>query len=753
MSLPTFPRLLLAFLVPLVLHPGARATSADFRTPAAISEQADSRSEAGTQQDFDALASKAAAARQAGQTSAAIQLYEDALKLRADWTEGWWDLGLLESEAGRYADAIPAFKKVVEASPKTGAAWAYLGLAEFETKDYQNSLPALQRAQELGFADLPSAEKVASYHLALLLNWNGQFEDAWDLLSRKFGNPPVSDQIKTALALALLRVPLLPDQVDPSKDALIEAAGETAALLLQNDFDHALPSFERMLKEYPGTPFLHYAYGSALIFQSRFEQAEQQLRAETKISPESALPHIRLAIIAVKSGRAQSALSDAEQAVRLAPQSALAHQVLARVFGELGKNEQAAKELELANSLKPEKPQADPKVARAYTRAAVPGTAAGVKQSDANLDDLLRQASDAARAGRADDAIHLYKEILSAQPKLADAWLDLGTAYYASRRYSEAISALKNALAVTPDLAAAWVFLGLSEFEAKDYKNAYIHLDRGGGMNWQGSAEAQKMASYTLAQLRNLNTDFDAAITVLKPEIRRAQLTEPMTVVLGMALLRIPLLIDQVDPASRDLLRKAGRTAAFMYSEKYNEAFQSFEALVKEYPRVPFLHYAYASALETFSRFDEAEAQLRQEIQIDRGRSLPYMRLAAISLKLHRPDTALPDAQRAVEVDPQAAGAHELLGRALLDLGKVEPAVKELEMAARLAPNYPEVHFHLARAYAKAKQSVQAEKERAIFARLNASIEREQSARNQIYGVPQVRELGGGSASSAATPQ
>lgn len=702
---------------------------------------------------FDDLARKAAAAREAGQADAAIQLYQDALKIRPAWTEGWWDLGLLYSEVGRHAEAIPSFKKVVAATPKIGAAWAYLGLAEFETKDYESSLASLQRAQELGFADLPSVEKVASYHLSLLLNWNGRFEDAWDLLAAKFGEPPIADQTKTALALALLRVPLLPDQIDPSKDALIDTAGETAAFLVQGDFAHALPLFEQMLKDYPNTPFLHYAYGSALIFQSRFEQAEQQLRAETKVSPESALPYIRLAIIALKTQRVQDALPAAEHSVKLAPQSALAHQVLARVLTELGKGDQAAKELGLANSLKPEKPQADPRVARLYARPAVTATSSASPSSTGNFDDLLKQASAAGKTGHSEDAIRLYQQVLAAQPKLAGAWLDLGTVYYASGRYPDAISALKNALAITPDLAGAWVFLGLSEFEVKDYKNAYIHLDRGGELNWHGTAQAQRIASYTLAQLRNLNGDFDSAITVLKPEIQHAQLTEPMTVVLGMALLRIPLLIDQIEPASRELLRKAGQTAAFMYSDKYNEAFQSFEELIKAYPRAPYLHYAYASALETFSRYDEAETQLRQEIQLDPSRALPYMRLAAIAMKVHRPEAALPDAQRAVELDPQTAGTHELLGRALLETGKIAPAVKELETAARLAPNYPEVHFHLARAYAKAKQSEQAEKERRIFAQLNASAEREESAHNQIYGVPQTREPVVSTGASSAKPE
>ena len=55
--------------------------------------------------------------------------------------------------------------------------------------------------------------------------------------------------------------------------------------------------------------------------------------------------------------------------------------------------------------------------------------------------------------------------------------------------------------------------------------------------------------------------------------------------------------------------------------------------------------------------------------------------------------------------------------------------------------------------YARVRQPAQAERERAIFAQLNASADREQSAHNQVYGVPQNREPAGVNTPSAANPQ
>ncbi|PYX87698.1 MAG: hypothetical protein DMG68_10920, partial [Acidobacteria bacterium] len=145
------------------------------------------------------------------------------------------------------------------------------------------------------------------------------------------------------------------------------------------------------------------------------------------------MPYVRLAIIAIKTHRAASGLPDAERALKLAPQSSLAHQVLARIFTDLGKNDQAAKELETANSLKPEKPQADATVARAYARVAVAAPVKPPADSSASFNELSQQATAAAKAGHADEAIQLYQRALALQPKSDRAWLDLGTIYYATR--------------------------------------------------------------------------------------------------------------------------------------------------------------------------------------------------------------------------------------------------------------------------------------------------------------------------------
>ena len=144
------------------------------------------------QTDFAAVAKAAAAARDAGDTNAAIENYRRAVNIRPGWQEGWFYLGTLEYDADRYADAIPAFQKLVELAPTIGPAWNFLGLCEFETKDYANSLIHLEKGQELGAGDDPEVARVSQYHLALLLNRDAEFDRATAMLISAFSRRPIS---------------------------------------------------------------------------------------------------------------------------------------------------------------------------------------------------------------------------------------------------------------------------------------------------------------------------------------------------------------------------------------------------------------------------------------------------------------------------------------------------------------------------------------------------------------------------------
>jgi tetratricopeptide (TPR) repeat protein len=649
----------------------------------------------GANSDFANLARAAATAREAGHIDEALRDYHRAVEIRADWEEGWWYLGTLQYDADRFADAIPALQKVVELDPAHGAAWNFLGLCEFETHDYANALQHLQKGQELGTGDDPEIARVSKYHLALLRIRGGEFEKATALLASAFGDQSPS-QARVALGLALLRVPLLPEEVDPSQDALLQAAGETAALLALGEQQKALDSFRALLKKYPNVPYLHYAFGLALSSAGENAEALLEQQAEAKISPVSALPGTAISSLELRLHHPEEALRAAETAVRLAPESPETHRVLGESLKALGRKEKAAAKLSIADTLAREKPVRDARIIQLYARSSASSQ--------------------------------------SAQEAGSEEQWNLAMAAYSAKHYADAIAALKIYVGRNPNNGTAWAVMGLSEYAIKDYNNALMHLQRGHDLGMGGGPESVQLARLRLATLLNRNAEFDRAARLLAPEAGSGAYAAEIQIVLGLALLRSPVLPDKVDGSKINLVRAAGEIATLLHGSKYDEAFPKFESLLRRYPATPFLHYAYGTALAALSQYDDAEAQFRQELPISPASELPYAGLASIALKTRRPAEALPSAQRAVQLAPDSAEAHYLLGRSFLELGQEEKAVQELETARRLAPDSPEVHFNLAKAYAKANLPEKAEQERVTFARLNALAEQQRSQHgNQSY--------------------
>lgn len=677
--------------------------------------------------DFGSLSKAAAADRDAGNTYQAMLDYQRALALRPQWTEGWWNLGTIEYENNLYPQAIAAYREVVRADPQLGTAWTLLGLCEFETNDYRDALAHLKKGRALGTSGDPDTDRVAAYHLALLFNRDGDFEQAGSTLAKQFGQNPFPAQAKTVLGLALLRVPLLPDEVAPTEDALVQSAGDAAALLQQGGPEKALPALADLTARYPSAPYLHYAYGLALASAGHLKEAIAQQLAEAALSPASALPQIEIASLEARMHHSARSLQAAEKAVRLAPGSAAAHKILAQALQSDGRAAKASEEALAAKTFAPEKPVRDARILALY---AVGGSAAKTQTaaasdalSPAAADQILHQAATLEANSQPDAAIQLYRQTLETHPEWDPGRWNLAMLDYSTENYPAAIRSLAKWVAQKPNDGTAWAVLGLSEFATKDYANALLHLERGEQLGFRGTPEQMQLAACRLAILLNQKGDFARAREVLAPlaaAVKSPELAQQIQITLGMSLLRMPLLPAEVEPSQLSLLTSAGQIAVLLQDSRYDAASLKFEELLKIYPTQPFLHYAYGMELASLSRFDEAAAEMRLEAKISPKSELPFVQLASIALRQHLPAKAIEPAQRAVKMVPGSSEAHYILGRTYLELNQPDAAIRELKATNTLQPDSPEVHFALARAYAKAHQPQQAEQERATFVRLNA---------------------------------
>jgi tetratricopeptide (TPR) repeat protein len=670
------------FQLPLLSNTGGVAT-------------AQTRGQAAEQADIDALQKLAQREGESGQTVEAIRDYQRVLEQRPEWKEGWWNLGVLQYSANRFADARSTLQHVVEFAPDLSVAWSLLGLSEFETRDFAGALAHLEKAQTLGIKDDAETERVSTYHLGLLLVRTGKFERASDLLLTTFGGGTASEQVKIALGLAMLRVPLLPEEIDPSQEALVLAAGGVVSA-----GPEALSRFPGLLQTYPNVPYLHYAYGLALAKAGRDREAIKLMRDEIAVSPASPLPWIEISRLQLRAGALNEALSAAKKAVDLGPNSKSAHENLAAVLESAGDISHAAIEKRTAESLTAHQEDSERRIIVRYSNA-----------SASSLPDVGSKANE-----------ELWQRAMQK---------------YGQGQYAASADDLKTWLRQNPDNGTGWAVLGLDEFALKDFDNALIHMDRGANLGLSGSPESLQSARYTYGTLLIHAGEFDRASEVLTAALKAGQLDEKVEYARGLALLHRREFPEQVKEQDTELVRTAGTIASMLRNSHYDAAFPQFQRLLKQYPSAPFLHYAYGTALLAVSEFDEAATQMKAERTVSPQSELPCVRLASIALRQHNSADAIAWARQAVRLAANSAEAHYLLGRASLESGDVATAVHELEVASKLSPASPEVHFNLAKAYARAKRPQEAEQERATFSQLNEIAESQRSrSGSQIYAGP-----------------
>ena len=71
-----------------------------------------------------------------------------------------------------------------------------------------------------------------------------------------------------------------------------------------------------------------------------------------------------------------------------------------------------------------------------------------------------------------------YKLVISRNPQLAAAYLNLGIVYHQEKKYSDAVTVLKTAVQLDSHSLGAQLFLGIDEYLTAEFKDAKEHLKR-----------------------------------------------------------------------------------------------------------------------------------------------------------------------------------------------------------------------------------------------------------------------------------
>ena len=347
--------------------------------------------------------------------------------------------------------------------------------------------------------------------------------------------------------------------------------------------------------------------------------------------------------------------------------------------------------------------------------------AAPARPAAAGFDRLSRQAAAARAAGHLPEAVTAYKKALALKPGWVEGRWDLATSLYDLDRYAEAREHFARVVAARPSDGVSLAMKALCDLRLKDYDAALAGLQQAQALG-VANPQVRTVAAFQAAVLLNRKGDHESAFEVLRAFAADGKDAPDVIVLLGLVVLRWPMLPEDVPADKLEMVRLAGRGGYHMARGRRTSVGRlALEELVSRYPSAPNVYYALGLYLAPEDP-DQALDAFRRELRADPKHWPSLLQVALLETRKGNAGEAVQAAEQAVALAPGLPGARLVLGRALLEANDTARAVEELEKGAALAPQSRDIHFSLARAYQRAGRAADAERARQEFLRLDQAL-------------------------------
>lgn len=260
------------------------------------------------------LSGLAAARRE--QVDEARAAFERAIEVsQGEQVDAYYQLGLLEQEAGRISEARTAFEAAIAQDPSFDAAWNDLGLVHFELEEYERAEAAFRQAIALR-PDFAAAWS----NLGRSLASHGAYQDAVGAYIRARDADPSDRVTRLRLAIAQRR------------------SGDAPA---------AIATYQALVRDEPRYVSAWYNLGLTLAGERRDEEAARAFRNALAIDPDHRSSLISLGRLDVSAGRFEEAIARFTRALDQQPDDASLRVSLGEALRDAGDREACAREAAL----------------------------------------------------------------------------------------------------------------------------------------------------------------------------------------------------------------------------------------------------------------------------------------------------------------------------------------------------------------------------------------------------------------------
>jgi tetratricopeptide (TPR) repeat protein len=296
-----------------------------------------------------------------------------------------------------------------------------------------------------------------------------------------------------------------------------------------------------------------------------------------------------------------------------------------------------------------------------------------------------------AHEGKYELAIEHYKAALRLDSHLPGLYLNLGLAYFKSKRLPEAAAAFEQAVKADSASFQARALLGMSYYGASRYREAAAELK----LASQAQPDNLELRS-TLAQSYLWTGQYAEATAELNFLLARNPDSAPVHVLFGEVLDAT----GQTEAATAEFEAAAKASAVpleahfglgYLYwkQRRYVEAIREFQAELKTQPEHGQALTYLGDAEMRMEHQKLAEELLRRALAVDENLRLAHLDLGILLAAKNDSSGAAGHFREAIRIDPSKSDAHYRLGRLWNSLGRRDDAQAEFEQVRKLAEEQP----------------------------------------------------------------
>ena len=305
------------------------------------------------------------------------------------------------------------------------------------------------------------------------------------------------------------------------------------------------------------------------------------------------------------------------------------------------------------------------------------------------VDQALQNAVEAHKAGKLQDAEALYRAILQVQPKHPDANHNLGILAVSVNKTAAALPLFRNALEANPHQGQFWISYIEALIKEEQFDGAREALSQGKKAGMAGervdALEAQLTTSLLVESSQTTQIKKIPTFTH-----QRKKFSEKKEKKRNTSSNQISM--NQVGKPSQVELN----TLLEHYQKgQYNLAENLAKEITEKYPDHQFSWKVLGLLFTQTGRLQDSLIANQRAVEISPDDAEAHNNFGITLKELGILEEAEASYKKAIAIKPDYAEAHNNLGNTLKELGKLVEAVTSYKKAISIKPKYAEAHFNL----------------------------------------------------------